>query len=126
MANFKPNLYPIMYWGLVYGICAGLLLFAVLLLSRFVVIVWFPFFLGGLLWGGYRNYQQQKLAGQHNVSEAAQPPLQEIKAAARDIISATRDMMRENATTDEAENASVPDAEDVPPRPPTVPPPPAT
>ncbi len=118
MAEFKPNLYPIMYWGLVYGVSAGLLLFVVFVLSRFLVFIWFPVFLAGLVWGGYRNYQQQKRAGQSHVSEAVQPPLQEIKAAARDIVSATREMMRENLTAD--------DTRDTPPRPPAAPPASAT
>mgnify|MGYP001604133597 CR=1 FL=1 len=93
MPEFKPNIYPIMYWGLMYGLVAGLLLFALLLLSRFITIVWFPVFVAGVIWGGYRNYTKQK-----NSSGQSQPPktpLEDFKEAASDIVGATRDMIRE-------------------------------
>jgi hypothetical protein len=96
MANFQPNLYPIMYWGLLYGLAAGLLLFAVFLLSQFITLVWFPVFLAGVLWGGYRNYQKQKRAQGGVVTP--QKPMQEFREAASDIVAATRDMLAEDRT----------------------------
>lgn len=122
--EFKPNIYPIMYWGLVFGISAGMLLFAVFLLSRFVVYIWFPVFLAGLLWGGYRNYQQQKRAWQQNTGDVGVgPPLEEIKAAARDIVLATREILREDTAPDAAGRAAA--AHDEHPTEPPSPPAPA-
>lgn len=92
MADFKPNIYPIMYWGLLYGVAAGLLLFAVYLLSQFITLLWFPVFLAGVIWGGYRNYQKQK----RSLGIAApQRPMDEFREAASDIVTATRDMLAE-------------------------------
>jgi hypothetical protein len=115
MADFRPNIYPIMYWGLLYGLAAGLLLFAVFLLSQFITLVWFPVFLAGVIWGGYRNYQKQKRTD--GTAGAPQQPLQEFKEAAHDIVAATRDMMAEE--NDEAGQSNPPAA---PPPPPPSPP----
>lgn len=96
MADFKPNIYPIMYWGLMYGLIAGFLLFILFLLSRFITLVWFPVFLTGLLWGGYRNYLKQKREA--NGGEVkTRTPLEELKEAAKDIYGATREMVAEQA-----------------------------
>jgi hypothetical protein len=124
MDDFKPNLYPIMYWALLYGLAAGLLLFAVFLLSQFVTVVWFPVFVAGVIWGGYRNYQKQKRASGAGQG-TAQRPLDEFKEAAQDIISATREMMTEGgnspAATDTAPRPAEPSREQ--PQPPAVSPP---
>ena len=53
--QFKPNVYPIMYWALVYGVLAGVVLFIVFLLSRYITIIWFPVFVVGLLLVGFRK-----------------------------------------------------------------------
>ncbi|HLD26127.1 MAG TPA: hypothetical protein VJC05_03745 [Candidatus Andersenbacteria bacterium] len=92
MAEFKPNIYPIMYWALLYGVIAGILLFMLFILSRFITVVWFPVFLAGLIWGGYRNYKQQKTAAGETM---VKPVMQEFKEAASDIVAATREAMQE-------------------------------
>ncbi|MFH1354337.1 MAG: hypothetical protein ABIH36_03545 [bacterium] len=106
--KFKPNIYPIMYWGLMFGLIAGFVLFAIFMLSRYITTIWFPVFLAGVIWGGYRNYRKQKKVWQ----ESANPPagqarrpneatgaVEEVKEAARDIVAAARDMMSEQAET---------------------------
>lgn|SRR3989344_6443672 len=110
MAEFRPNIYPIMYWGLLYGLAAGLLLFAVFILSQFITLVWFPVFLAGVIWGGYRNYQKQKRS--QGVVTIPQRPMQEFREAASDIVSATRDMLVQEG----AEAEQTPTGEE-PPRP---------
>lgn len=89
MANFKPNIYPIIYWALAYGVAAGLLLFLVNMLAQYIAVVWFPVFLTGLIWGGWRNYRRQK-------SGAGVPgggsPMAEFKEAVGDIASASQDL----------------------------------
>lgn len=125
--QFKPNIYPIIYWGLVFGVCAGLLMFAMFLLSQFVNFIWFPVFLAGLLWGGYRNYQQQKRTWQQNAGGVVVgPPLEEIKAAAREIVAATREMMRERTAPGEGETSASPREDEAPPAPPAATPGPLT
>lgn len=103
--NFKPNMYPIMYWALAFGAAAGVALFIMFLLSRFITIVWFPVFLVGLVWGGYKNYQKQKQAWMAGagVSVAPQSPMQEFKQAIGDIASASRDMMAEQRLESQAQ-----------------------
>jgi len=97
MADFKPNIYPIIYWGLLFGLIAGFILFVLNILSQFITILWFPVFLGGVIWGGYRNYQKQR----HDFSQAAgqplkpKPVLEEFKDAAHDIVDASREMLAE-------------------------------
>lgn len=91
--DFKPNIYPIIYWGLMYGLTAGFLLFIMFMLSRYLTMVWFPVFLAGVVWGGYRNYKKQKReSGQGGEPKAA---IEEFKEAARDILGATREMVSE-------------------------------
>jgi hypothetical protein len=96
MADFKPNIYPIMYWGLMYGLIAGFVLFILLLMSRFVTLLWFPVFLVGVIWGGYRNYKKQKSESGH-MGTKPKTALEEFKEAARDIVGATREMVAEQA-----------------------------
>lgn len=96
MADFKPNIYPIMYWGLMYGLIAGFVLFILFLMSRFITVLWFPVFLVGVIWGGYRNYKKQKSESGH-VSTIPKTALEEFKEAARDIVGATREMVAEQA-----------------------------
>ena len=99
MADFKPNMYPVMYWALAYGAIAGVALFIMFLLSRFVTVIWFPVFLIGFVWGGYRNYQKQKAAFHANsgVAPVAQSPVNEFRQAVADVANATQDMMAEQA-----------------------------
>lgn len=96
-SEFKPNIYPVMYWALAFGVTAGILLFLVGLLSRYITIVWFPVFLAGLVWGGYRNYKKQKQDWYANngAVAASGTPLQEFKQAVQDITSASRTLMEE-------------------------------
>lgn len=100
--EFKPNIYPIMYWALAFGIVAGLLLFILRLLAQFITVIWFPVFLIGLIWGAYRNYKKQKRewVKYSGMPIAPASPLQEFKQAARDIMDATRDMVAQNAIED--------------------------
>ncbi len=102
--GFKPNMYPLMYWALAFGVVAGLLLFGMLLLSRYITLVWFPVFLAGLVWGGYRNYKKQKDEWYANsgVAPVKKSAVEEIRDAVSDITTASRTMMAENAAEDEA------------------------
>lgn len=102
--DFKPNIYPIMYWGLMYGLIAGFLLFVLFMLSRYLTLVWFPVFLTGVIWGGYRNYKKQKReSGQ---AGEPKPVLQEFKDAAKDILGATKEMVTEQLQEAAAEDAA--------------------
>lgn len=108
-AEFKPNIYPIIYWALAYGVIAGFLLFLVYILSRYITLVWFPVFLVGLVWGGYRNYKKQKKiwSTQAGVPLAAKPPMQEFREAISDVTDAAREMVAEQR----AEDAAIAEAE---------------
>jgi len=114
---FKPNIYPIIWWALAYGIAAGLLLFVLALLARFITLVWFPVFLAGLIWGALRNYRQQKrqYAKGAGVTVTPQSPLNEIKEAVRDIAQASRETFAKEAASAEAVAASR--SEEAPPEP---------
>lgn len=100
MADFKPQIMPVMYWALAYGAVAGVVLFLLKLLAEYVTIVWFPVFVVGLVWGGWRNYKRQK--AQWYAQGGAVPPPQtfmaEFKEAASDIAAASRDLVQQNAT----------------------------
>ena len=100
--EFKPNIYPVIYWGLAYGVIAGLLLFLVALLARYITLVWFPVFLAGLVWGGYRNYKKQKnaWATQSGASVTPKSPMEEFKEAVRDVADASREMVAEQRAED--------------------------
>jgi len=99
---FKPNIYPILYWALAYGVIAGLLLFLLLLLSRFITLVWFPVFLVGLVWGGYRNYQKQKRiwSTQSGVPLTPKSPIEEFREAVSDVVDASREMVADHRAED--------------------------
>jgi hypothetical protein len=105
MPEFKPNIYPIIYWGLMYGLIAGFLLFVMMLLSRYITTIWFPVFLAGVIWGGYRNYKKQKGEWTKQTGQPGdkQPLVEEVKAAATDIYSATKDMLTEQAEETKSE-----------------------
>ncbi len=94
---YKPNIYPIIYWALVFGVIAGAILFVVYLLSRYITVIWFPVFLAGLMWGGFRNYKKQKAEWMRfkGTASPARSFMEEIKEAARDIFNASREMMAE-------------------------------
>lgn len=115
---FKPNIYPIMYWALAFGAAAGVLLFVLFLLSQVIGLAWFPVFLSGLIWGGFRNYQKQKRAwaATTGVTPAVGSPLDEFRQAARDITTASRDLL-------EQESPPPADGTQQPPAPPTTTPP---
>ncbi len=116
--KFQPDIYPVMYWGIAYGAIAGLALFILFLLSRFITLVWFPVFLAGLIWGGYRNYQKQKAAWYTNAGTAApsQSPLNEFREAVSDVIDASQQIATNE--TQPAQKESPP----TPPVPPAIPP----
>ena len=102
--EFKPNIYPVMYWALAYGVIAGVILLVVYLLSQYITVIWFPVFLIGLVWGGYRNYIKQKqsyLSGQ-GMEYKPQSPMAEFRAATQDIMNASREMMAEQQAEDAA------------------------
>lgn len=102
--QFKPNMYPLMYWALAFGAISGVALFLMYLLSQFITIVWFPVFLAGLVWGGYRNYKQQKEAWVKGTGTSAMPqsPMQEFRQAVGDVVNASRQMMAEQRAEDQA------------------------
>lgn len=112
MANdFKPNIYPIMYWALAFGATAGVLLWLVTILSNYISLVWFPVFLAGLLWGGYRNYRSQKLAFEKQTGQnlQAQSPMEEFKQAVSDVAAASGELLNQEA--EEGAGQSQPEGE---------------
>lgn len=126
--EFKPNIYPIMYWALAYGLVAGFLLFLVYLLSRYITLFWFPVFAAGLIWGGFRNYKKQKKAWAQQTGTPIAPgtPMQEFREAVSDVVQASREMVAEQSF-DEAQGKQEPlppfdEAQGKPPVPPTPPP----
>ncbi len=140
--EYKPNIYPIMYWALAYGVIAGAILFIVFLLSRFITVIWFPVFLAGVIWGGFRNYKKQKSAwfASQGAPAPTKSPVAEFKEAVGDIVIASREMMAEQSPEAQEELAGEvepaaefpqesepePDqSENQPPAPPQPPPPPA-
>ncbi len=133
MERFKPNIYPIIYWGLLYGLIAGFVLLIIFFLSRYLTTIWFPVFLIGLIWGGYRNYKKQKGAwsGTSGEKKESGSPLDEMKEAAGDIMLATKDLLAEQGKNEENEEirreatdtpSETPTAEETrrPPTPPSV------
>lgn len=123
--QFKPNIYPIMYWALAFGATAGVLLFLLNVLSQFIAIAWFPVFLAGLIWGGYRNYQKQKKQWQVSAGAVttSQSPVNEFRQAFSDIAQASRDVFNQDAALDEEAPAATADTPDQTPTPPAPPPP---
>ncbi len=110
-----------MYWGLAYGVSAGLLLFLVSLLSKYIGLVWAPFFVAGLVWGGYRNYNKQKKAAG---ATATGTPLQEFRQAVSDIADVSQEVFNQDATPqdeapfDAASGEPIEPTEGQPPAPP--------
>lgn len=95
--EFKPNLYPMMFWALIFGATAGIGLFTVFILERYITTIWFPVFLGGLGWGALRNYRKQKKQWSEQTGETPsnQSPMQEIREAVGDVVQASREIMAE-------------------------------
>lgn len=129
--EFKPNIYPIMYWALTFGALAGVLLWLLFLLSRFVTILWFPVFLAGLVWGGYRNYKRQKRTWATRVGKPYTPgtPMEEFRQAVNDVVDASRRVMTEerggvptDTSADVLEEPEELPPRQTPPSPPPVPP----
>lgn len=98
MPDFKPQIMPLMYWALAYGAAAGILLFILWALSSFITVVWFPVFLVGVIWGGWRNYQQQKKRWytQAGVPQPRQSPIDEFRQAAADIATSSQELLNQN------------------------------
>lgn len=129
--SFKPNIYPIIYWALAFGVTAGVALFILQLLANYITIVWFPVFILGLAWGAYRNYQQQKKAWQTRAGVPATPqsPGAEIRQAVKDIADASKELFNQEAApavpapeapAPEAPAAPVQEMPAVTPEPPTT------
>lgn len=102
--EYKPNIYPIMYWAILYGALSALALFVLKLLSDFITILWFPVFLAGLVWGGFRKYKQDKTAWMQGkgIVGTSKSVVEEFKDAARDITQATQEMVSRHAQEDAA------------------------
>ncbi len=120
---YKPNIYPIIYWAILYGAIAALALVALTMLASFITVLWFPVFLAGLIWGGFRKYKQDKAAWMQGkgLVGTSKSPVEEFKDAARDIAQASRDMVQRHAQEDATvaaeqaqaqEDALTPTAED--------------
>lgn len=99
--KFKPNIYPVILWSLVYGLAAGVLLFLITVAQQFVTILWIPLFLAGVVWGGWRNYVRQKSAWLASQGQAYQPQstTAEFREALSDIRVASRDLFESEAET---------------------------
>ena len=95
--EFKPNIYPLIFWGIIYGVPAGLLVLAMQFLSNMIGIVWGPVFLLGLAWGAFRNYQKQKETWLNNQGQTYQPQsiMQEFRSATQDIMNASQEVMQQ-------------------------------
>lgn len=104
-SEFKPNIYPIMYWALAFGATAGVLLWLLTILSNYISVVWFPVFFAGLLWGGYRNYKSQKKAfeTQTGQPQQAQTAMAEFKQAISDVAVASGELINQEAEEEEPE-----------------------
>ena len=107
--EFKPNMYPIMYWALAFGAASGVAMFLLLILSQYINIIWVPVFLVGLVWGGYRNYQKQKAAWQQvqGLPARSGTPAQEFRQAVGDVMNASREMMAENRAEEQVRQAQL-------------------
>lgn len=105
LTGFKPNIYPVMYWALVYGVLAGVLLFVIYLLQQYITIIWFPIFLVGLVLGGFRNYKKQKTAWLHGQGMTVGPTsfASEIREAVSDITVASQEMIAEERAAQQQE-----------------------
>ncbi|HLC49788.1 MAG TPA: hypothetical protein VJI96_05390 [Candidatus Andersenbacteria bacterium] len=110
--EYKPNIYPIMYWALVYGIIAASVLLLIKILADFINIIWFFVFLAGLIWGGFRKYKQDKAAWMQGsgIKSTSKSAKEEFKEAARDIAQAGKEMIakqvQENAQAAQESSAA--------------------
>lgn len=121
--EFKPNIYPIIYWALAYGLAGGVFLFLITILANFISILWVPVFIVGLVWGGYRNYSKQKAAwGANNGAPLPkQSPVNEFKQAVSDIATASQELFnQESQQAPPTDNQPEGDQEQSPPTPPVV------
>lgn len=101
-AEFKPNIYPIMYWAILYGVMAAIALLLFKLIADYLTFLWFPVFLGGMIWGGYRKYKQDKKAWMtgKGIVGTSKSAVEEFKDAARDIAQASQEMVSRHAQED--------------------------
>ncbi len=91
-----------MYWAILYGVIAAVALLIFKMLADYLTYLWFPVFLLGMVWGGYRKYTQDKkawMAGTGIVG-TSKSAIEEFKDAARDIANASREMMAKRAQED--------------------------
>jgi hypothetical protein len=109
MADFKPQIMPVLYWALAYGALAGFVLFLLNLLAAYVTVVWFPVFLIGVVFGGWRNYKRQKSRSyaQGGTVPLPQTLAAEFREAASDIAAASRDLLQQNAKEEAAEETAM-------------------
>jgi len=123
-----------MYWALAYGVIAGVILFVVYLLSNYITLIWFPVFLAGVIYGGFRNYKKQRneWTRSQGVAPQTKPVMQEFREAVADIAVASQEMMAESRQQEAAEQEEATSAPEQPiepqePQPPieTPPTPPA-
>lgn len=107
MADFKPQIMAILFWALTYGATAGVVLFILWLLAEYILIVWFPVFLAGVVWGGWRSYQQQKKRWytQADIPSPQQSITQEVRQAASDIANASRELLNQEAELEQDSQA---------------------
>jgi hypothetical protein len=128
MIDFKPNIYPIIYWGLAYGLTAAIVLVLITFLADLIGYFGFIVFLAGLIWGGYRNYLKQKRGYEAGVGVTSGPqsPVQEFRQAVGDIVEASRELFQQEATSPVNQQTSEPvDQQPAPiPEPPPEPTPP--
>lgn len=101
--NFKPNIYPVIFWAVSYGAAAALLVFVAKLLLEYINIFGPLVFLAGVVLGAWRNYRKQKNEFYANSGQAPaeQSPMDEFRAAARDIASASQELMNQEAPAEE-------------------------
>ncbi|MCH8748451.1 hypothetical protein IH781_01745 [Patescibacteria group bacterium] len=60
--GFRVNIYPVMYWGLLFGLGASVLVWLVAQLAQYLSNVLLPVFLGGLVGGAFWSYLRQRNA----------------------------------------------------------------
>lgn len=107
--EFKPNIYPVIFWALAFGLAAGFLLFVVNLLSQYITVVWFPVFLAGLIWGGWRNYQVQRKEWEKgaSVSPEVQSMQTQIRQAVTNIADASKELFNQEEQGEEQPSQDV-------------------
>ena len=95
--QFKPNIYPVIWWGLLYGVIFTLVLYILVLVAQHITVLWFPFFLLGLLYGSFRQYTKQRDIFYASKGQKVRGGsfMDEVKEAARDISDAGREVFHE-------------------------------